>query len=367
MKSITWITANFFIDVDHFIVPYLAKYFKIHWIIFGGSQKHPAYEELVRLSKENGFDIEYRAITGKWYSPLHFLKFRKLFNHAKSLNNDLIYVDCGLTFWNYYAAISSLPVNKTIVATHNVKTPKGARLEKFARYFMKHTLHHFSNFQVFSKNQGEYLKKLVHEEKNVLYAPLALKDYGPKAPRSKYHNLVHFLSFGHIRHYKRIDLLIDAAQMLYEESRADFKVTIAGNCAEWTEYAKRIKYPEIFDLKIGFIDDCDVAQFFSDADYLVLPYQDLAQSGAITVAFNYDVPVITSNIEQFREFVEENRNGFLFESENVAALKDIMQKALSMQHGPKYTELVQSTHDYVVQNYALSSIAEKYISYFSKM
>lgn len=367
MKSITWITATFFIDVDHFIVPYLAKYFKIHWIIFGGPQRPATYDELVRLAEQTGFEIEYRVISGKWYLPAQFFKFRDLFNYAKSLNNDLIYIDCGLTFWNYYAAISSLPTKRTIVATHNVKTPKGARLEKFARYFMKHTLQHFVNFQVFSKNQGEYLRKLVQDEKNVLYAPLALKDYGPKGNRNKYHDIVHFLSFGHIRRYKRIDLLIDAAQILYEETHAKFKVTIAGNCTEWDEYAKKIKYPELFDLQIGFIEDCDVAQFFADADYLVLPYQDLAQSGAITVAFNYDVPVITSNIEQFKEFVDNGQNGFMFESESAASLKDVMRKALLMQHGSDYQGLVNSTHDYVSHNYALSSIADKYISYFNKL
>lgn len=366
MKRITWLTTTSFIDVDHQIVPELAKTFKIHWIIFGGANIPSAYVNLVRLSKECGIEIEYRSIAGKWYSPIHYLKCRNLFNYGKSIPSDIIYIDSGLTFWSYYAALHTLPREKTVLATHNVKTPKGARLEHFARYFMGQTLKNFHNFQVFSKNQGEYLEFLVGKGKNVLYAPLTLKDYGEKGERTKYKDIVNFLSFGHIRHYKRIDILIEAAQKLYEETKADFKVTIAGNCPGWGEYAKMIKYPDLFDLHIGFIEDNEVADYFANADYLVLPYQDLAQSGAITVAFNYNIPVITSDIIQFREFVEDGYNGFLFKTEDVDALVSVMKKAIEMGHNDKYAKLVETSTQFVEDNYALSSIADKYIQYFNK-
>lgn len=366
MKKITWLTTTSFIDVDHQIVPELAKTFKIHWVIFGGAIIPPAYNDLVRLSNENGIEIEYYTIKEKWYSPTRFFSFGNLLKYAIGIPSDIIYIDAGLTFWDYYAALHILPREKTVLATHNVKTPKGARLEHFARYFMGQTLKNFQNFHVFSKNQGEYLEYLVGKGKNVLYAPLTLKDYGKKGERTKYKDIVNFLSFGHIRHYKRIDILIEAAQKLYEETKAEFKVSIAGNCPGWSEYAKMIKYPDLFDLHIGFIEDDEVADYFANADYLVLPYQDLAQSGAITVAFNYNIPVITSDIIQFCEFVEDGYNGFLFETENVDALVSVMKKAIEMGHNDKYAKLVETSTRFVEDNYALSSIADKYIQYFNK-
>lgn len=363
MKSITWLTPTYFIDVDIQIVPELSKFFKINWIISGGLQKPTIYANLKKLIKTPS-SIEYYHLKYKWYSPLCYLENRKKYHYIISKADDLIYIDQAPQLFDFMAAKHTLPKRTTIFATHNVKTPKGARHEKLARFYMNKLLHHFENFQTFSKNQNKYLNSLV-SNKNILYAPLTLKSYGNKTKRNLSDNIVNFLSFGHIRQYKRLDLLILAAQQIYEETNTSFKVTIAGSCPQWTEYKKLIKYPHLFDLQIGFIRDEDVPQLFANANYLVLPYQDLAQSGAITVAFNYNVPVITSDIPQFKEFVNDGENGFLFKSESVKSLKECMKKVLSMS-AQDYRTLLNSTKSYVDKNYSLQAIATQYISYLNK-
>lgn len=363
MNSISWFTPTAFIDVDILIVPELAKSYKIDWMITG-PRKPAIYSKLEAMASES-LHVEFYAIKHKWYIPLSYFEYIKAFKRLVDKGNDLIYVDKAPQFLNYYAAIRTLPVERTIFATHNVKTPKGAHFEKKARYYMSKLLNKYCNFQVFSRNQLEYLENMV-QGKNVLYAPLALKDYGKKGERTKHHGIVNFLSFGQIKHYKRIDILIDAAQKLYEETGKLFVVTIAGRCPNWAEYSKRIKYPQLFDLHIGYIDDSKVADLFANANYLVLPYQDLAQSGAITVAFNYGVPVITSDIPQFQEFVEEGVNGFLFQSESVECLKNVMLNTLVMSQDA-YNKLLKSTEKYVSNNYSLKAITDRYETYFNQL
>lgn len=361
MMYITWLTPVSFIDVDILIVPELAKTFRIDWTIVGRSK--PNVCSKIEANASANLRVRFQSIKSKWYLPTSYLEYRALFLSMTNSNCDLIYIDMAPQLYAYYAAKRVLPKEKTIFATHNVKTPKGARLERMARYYMNKLLNNFHNFQVFSCNQRDFLENMV-QGKNVLYAPLALKEYGEKGKRVKHLDCVNFLSFGHIRRYKRIDLLIDAAQMLYEETKKKFVVTIAGNCSTWSDYSHKIKYPELFDLHIGFVDDDEIAGLFANADYLVLPYQDLAQSGAITVAFNYSVPVITSDIPQFQEFVEEGRNGYMFKSEDVQGLKEVMKKAL-LQSKDTYTSLVSSTEQYVKENYSLETIVQRYINYFN--
>lgn len=363
MTSISWLTPTSFIDVDIQIVPELAKTFRIEWTIVG--RVEPAiYSKLEFLTTES-LKVSFWQINSKWYLPKYYFEYRKLFRQLTDRGTDIIYIDMAPQLYAFAAAKAILPRERTVFATHNVKTPKGARLERLARHYMYRLLHTFDNFQVFSKNQLEYLNGLV-KGKNVLYAPLALKEYGAMDKRTLDADKVNFLSFGHIRRYKRIDLLIDAAQQLYEETGKDFLVTIAGKCPSWSDYEKHIRYPKLFDLRIGFVNDSEVAGLFANADYLVLPYQDLAQSGAITVAFNYGVPVISSDILQFREFVEEGCNGFLFQSENVDSLKKVMLKALRLSTS-EYADLKKSTAVYVSENYSLRSITERYIEYFNRL
>ena len=363
MKTITWVTPISFIDVDILVVPKLSGKFRIHWIILG-SRKPAIFTDLEKKSSKYLF-VEFYEMRYKWYSPLHYFAFRKFVHYIIDKQSDIIYIDKAPQLFEYYASAALLPKDKTVFATHNVKTPRGARLEFLARFYMKKLLDNFQNFQVFSLNQRDYLESMVRG-KNVLYAPLALKEYGKKCERTSNPDIVNFLSFGHIRHYKRIDLLIDAAQMLYEETQQRFVVTIAGKCSSWERYSDRVKYPELFNLYIGFVDDNDVADIFSNADYLVLPYQDLAQSGAITVAFNYGVPVITSNILPFQEFVEEGVNGFMFQTESANSLKEVMNRCLIMKK-EEYYSLQESTKKFVREHYSLEAIAQKYIEYFNKM
>lgn len=360
-KKITWLTPTSFIDVDILIVPELAKTFRIEWIIVG--KEKPAIYDKLEASTSERLSIKFWHIKSNWYQPHTFFEYCKLFKYITKCVTNIIYINRAPTLFIFSAAKAFLPKDRTVFATHNVKIPKGANHEYLARFYMHRLLHTFHNFQVFSKNQNDYLNQLI-QGKNVLYAPLALKDYGAKGVRTISKDCVNFLSFGQIRNYKRIDLLIEAAQMLYEKTEKKFIVTIAGNCPSWSEYAKRIKYPELFDLHISFVDDNEVAGLFANADYLVLPYQDLAQSGAITVAFNYGVPVITSDIPQFQEFVEEGKNGYMFKSEDAQALKEVMQKAL-LQSKEDYKSLVASTEQYVKENYSLEAIVQRYINYFN--
>ena len=127
-----------------------------------------------------------------------------------------------------------------------------------------------------------------------------------------------------------------------------------------------IKYPDVFELDIRRIPNEEVANLFAVSDYFVLPYQDIAQSGAITVAFQYNVPVIVSDIPQFAEFVEEGKTGLCFKSEDVVSLADIMQYAIE-NHADIYSGLKENQALFVRETLSLDSIVARYRAYFDKL
>ena len=62
MKTIAWLTASYFIDVDRQIVPYLSKFYQIDWIIQGNQEIAPNifYELKFCISIIIIFFLEYR-------------------------------------------------------------------------------------------------------------------------------------------------------------------------------------------------------------------------------------------------------------------------------------------------------------------
>jgi glycosyltransferase involved in cell wall biosynthesis len=172
-----------------------------------------------------------------------------------------------------------------------------------------------------------------------------------------------FLNFGIIRDYKRVDTLINAAIIAKEKTNIPFKIRIAGRCDNWTHYQRMIKFPEIFELKIGQVPNNEVPELFNTSHYFVLPYQDIAQSGALTVALNYNLPIIASRLPSFEEFIEDGKTGFLIKP---ASIEDLSEKIIFILHNHDkiYPELRISLKKFVDDNLKKETIAERYVDFF---
>lgn len=368
-RKISWITPSNFVDVDLPIIEELQKEVDIYWqvVSFGivSEDMHRYIEP--KMKPETLQRLEYVEIPYRFYDFRTMNMFCRVLKRAKQYTPDLYYTSLQAAPFGPLIYRIFLPLKKTIAACHNVSTPKGANQETYARIFTYLHLQTFCNIQVFSESQREILYKKF-PKKNVLLAPLAIKDYGEPSNGVKpfdEKNVV-FLFFGMIMGYKRLDLLIDAAQHLYERGYKNFKVKIAGKCKNWAVYAEKIKNPELFDIRVEHIPNDDVADLFAQCDYFIMPYQDIAQSGAITVAYRYNLPIIMSNLPQFKPFGIDGQTGFFFESQSVKDLEEKMEVVLKG-GADLHDKLRKGLADFVEERYSTRSIAGKYMTFFNEL
>lgn len=367
-KKISWITPEAYIDVDLPIVCELSKTYDILWQVVLTSSSSIDYERMIssHLGKESMVLVRYVKLKYRYRSIRLIPTYIELIREAKQFKPNLYYISFNAIPFGVILYRLLLPMKKVVVACHNVTTPKGATSESIAKVYTHFWLSAFKNIQVFSRSQRLELEKR-YPGKNVLLAPLALKDYGePTVVVKKQSSIINFLFFGNILSYKRLDLLIDAAQKLWERNVHNFKVVIAGKCKDWKNYEILIKYPEIFDVRIERIPNEDVANLFGQSQYFVMPYQDIAQSGAITVAFRYNVPTIVSNIKAFEEFIVPGKTGLTFETENSNALSHVLENAVKMSDS-EYLNLCEAQKKFTEQNLSLNSIIAKYCSFFEDL
>lgn len=367
--TISWITPSSFVDVDLPIIAELQKHIKIYWQIVIGSELTDDLKNYIdsHLDGTENLTYEYVKIPYRIYDFRTFGIYVKILKKAKKVAPDLYYTSMGTAPFGHWIYKLLLPINKVVAACHNVSTPKGANHELYNRFFTSLYLRTFKNIQVFSESQQEVLLSK-YPSKKVLLAPLALKDYGESAMPAREFNedKIIFLFFGIIMPYKRLDLLIEAAQNLFERGIKNFSVKIAGRCKNWEEYARNIKYPELFDLRIERIPNEDVADLFAASDYFVMPYQDIAQSGAITVAYRYNLPIVLSDLPQFKPFGENGVTGFFFKKMNIG---DLENKMLHMIEGgkPLHDKLSKGLATFVQERYSTPAIAMKYLSFFEEL
>ena len=140
------------------------------------------------------------------------------------------------------------------------------------------------------------------------------------------------LFFGLIRDYKGLDILLHSIGSLNNKILDSFQLLVVGESYENINKYKKIVKEYAIEENIVWINeyvpDNKISLYFSACDYVVLPYKTASQSGIIPMAYNYNKPVITSNIEGIKDQVINGKTGFLFESEDAKSLKELLEKII---------------------------------------
>jgi D-inositol-3-phosphate glycosyltransferase len=140
------------------------------------------------------------------------------------------------------------------------------------------------------------------------------------------------LFFGMIKEVKGLDVLLHALKDVIKEN-PDVLLLIAGKPWEndFTSYQRIIDENNLSEniiLHIKFIPHKDVEYYYSAADLVVLPYKKIYQSGVLMMALSYEKPALASDLPPLKEVITDNKNGFLFHSEDIDDLASRLNQIL---------------------------------------
>lgn len=364
-KKICWITSSFLLDVDIPIVPNLKSSYDIDWVILTTPANHKGDQRMIESAVGN----DYRMIEIKdvFIHPRLYFFYKKLLESLRKEEYGLYYFNfLGMPYFMPLVHML-IPKDKCIIAAHNVKTPKGARYYLLAKPYMDYVIKAFSNFQVFSLNQLDLLSSL-KKNANILYAPLCLKDYGTPTVK-KTTEPITFLFFGNIVEYKRVDLLLQATRIINNKGINGFNVQISGYCRpkKWKEkYEPLLKGLDNVTIDIRRIPNEDIPNLFEKSHFFVMPYQDIAQSGAMTVALRYNIPIIASELDTFKEFMDGREDGYFFEPGNAEQLADIMIAAIQ-EYSSRYKLMCECQANIVKEKLSQEVILARYKEYIARL
>ncbi|MCI0516163.1 glycosyltransferase [candidate division KSB1 bacterium] len=151
------------------------------------------------------------------------------------------------------------------------------------------------------------------------------------------------LFFGYIRAYKGLNYLIDALPTVLKQEPV--KLIIAGEFYENEEkYRQQIKDLDLEShiiLKADYIPNEEVGLYYAAADVVALPYISATQSGIIQIAYNYNKPVITTNVGGLPEVIEEGQTGFVVPAQNAQMLAAAIIRFFKIKGGINFAENIQ--------------------------
>lgn len=248
------------------------------------------------------------------------LTVRKCAQEIKQFNPELYISQYWMSFFSFpkaKLAASLSPEVKKIAILHNVIPHEPRFFDRAAaRYFLKK----HDGFVVMSESvQADLLRlrpdarfiRLNHPNYVHFKAEIsredALRNLGLAA------NKHYLLFFGFIRDYKGLDVLIQSLTLLPENIELIVAGEVYGSFKKYEELLNDLGLRTRVHLFNKYIADAEVAQFFSAADLCVLPYRSATQSGIVSIAHEFFLPVLVSNVGGLAEYVQNGKDGIVID------------------------------------------------------
>lgn len=369
MDKLFYLSSTDLAQVDMGFLHHLTDHYEVHYgVVIPERKGNYSESEIAEYATRNQIKFKAYHFTKRKRDPRIGMDYLKILQDIKRINPAVIYT---ISFDVPIISLMNLTLDtrKTIVCLHDVKFHSNIPYAFYFKIGRDITMSHFKNFQVFSKNQ-ENIFKTWFPKKTVYEIPLTLSDFGPSENKVTTQvgdkSITKFLFFGHIEPYKGLGNLLNVINTL-SKKHSNFELTIAGRCEVWDDlYEPLIENQNVIKKRIGFIKNEEIPQLFSETDYLILPYKDATQSGPLMIAYNYNVPVIASNVDAFTTAIEEDKSGFLFDINEPKSLEKTLEAAI-LRTENEYNSLLERLKEYVNTNYATENIVKKYIQMFSKV
>lgn len=127
------------------------------------------------------------------------------------------------------------------------------------------------------------------------------------------------LFFGFVRHYKGLDILIEAMPAI-RARQPGATLLVAGEFyddpAPYRQRVRELGLEDAVRFESRYLPAEEVPVFFGAADVVVQPYRAATQSGVALAAFGFGVPVVTTNVGGLAEAVPHGEAGLVVPPEN---------------------------------------------------
>ncbi|OKH11498.1 glycosyltransferase [[Limnothrix rosea] IAM M-220] len=137
-----------------------------------------------------------------------------------------------------------------------------------------------------------------------------------------------FLNFGLLKPYKGVDKLIEIWRS-HSEDLQDTQLLIVGKALD-EDYGETLMQLSAsvggIELRDEFVPETEIHLYFSAADVVVLPFQQILTSGSLLLAMSYGKPIIAPRFASLEETIG-NASDLLYDADQEDALWQIIQRA----------------------------------------
>jgi glycosyltransferase involved in cell wall biosynthesis len=136
------------------------------------------------------------------------------------------------------------------------------------------------------------------------------------------------LFFGYVRAYKGLNVLISALPFILDNVKVKLYVVgeFYGDYEKYVNQIKLLRLENDITIISDYIPNEEVGKYFSAADVVVLPYITATQSGIVQIAYNFNKPVIATDVGGLAETVLDGKTGYIVKPQNPKLLANTVSQ-----------------------------------------
>jgi len=151
------------------------------------------------------------------------------------------------------------------------------------------------------------------------------------------------LFFGYVRRYKGLQILLQAMPLL--PAHLPVRLLVVGEFYDdeqsYRELVRTSGLAHTVTIHADYVPNAQVGEFFSAADVVVLPYISATQSGIAQIAYNFDRPVIATDVGGLAEVVIDGQTGYVVPPGDPASLAAAIERFYTGQHEQEFANHVR--------------------------
>ncbi len=151
------------------------------------------------------------------------------------------------------------------------------------------------------------------------------------------------LFFGYVRAYKGLHVLIRAIAALPREM--DLHLMVVGEFYDdeqkYRTLIRELGLEDRIMIVSDYVPNDMVGRYFSASDAVVLPYVSATQSGIAQIAYNFDKPVIATDVGGLAEVIIDGETGYIVPPEDASRLAAAIKKFYDERREADFTARVR--------------------------
>ncbi|MBE2280617.1 MAG: glycosyltransferase [Ignavibacteriaceae bacterium] len=152
------------------------------------------------------------------------------------------------------------------------------------------------------------------------------------------------LFFGYVRHYKGLDILLEAMPAILEFD-PNIKLFIAGEFYDeyqkYSDLIEKLKISGSIIMQNLYIPNEEVYKYYLISDLVILPYRSATQSGILNIAYGFNKPALVTKVGGLAEFVDDNETGVIVEPGSANEIANGVKKFYELEKSVNFEENIK--------------------------